>query len=328
MTALPARRPAASSLSQWIETRRWVWSLIGILILWLVLSVLTSRLSVQSLSGVAASAAFLLFPALGQMFVVTTGRGNIDLSIPSVITLTAFLAVNIIDGSDARLPLGLLTVAAVGLGVGAVNAALVLWLRIPAMIATLATGYVLATATLLANRTFSTYQVSPALAWFATGRIAGIPVIVLAAVAATALAAFVLHRTVFGRALSAVGQNQRAAELSGLPAAKVIAITFLASGAAAGLTGALLSARAGGAFLDMGSPFLLQSVGAVVLGGTLIFGGSATALGTLFGSVLLVLIVTTMQIAGLPGGTQEIIQGAVIIAVLALAGAAGRGRRG
>lgn len=89
---------------------------------------------------------------------------------------------------------------------------------------------------------------------------------------------------------------------------------------AATLTGTLLSARAGGAFLDMGSPFLLQSVGAVVLGGALIFGGSATAAGTLFGSVLLVLIVTTLQIAGLPGGTREIIQGLVIIAVLAFAG--------
>jgi ribose transport system permease protein len=326
MTAIPGYRPAPSFF-QWVETRRWIWSLAGIVILWLVLSVLTSRFSLQSLSGVAASAAFLLFPSLGQMIVVTTGRGNIDLSIPSVITLSAFLSVNIVDGSDARLALGLGAVAAVGLGVGAVNAFLVLALRIPAMIATLATGYILATATLLANRSFSTYRVSPALAWFTTGKVAGVPVIVLAALAATALAAFVLSRTVFGRALSAVGQNRRAAELAGVPASRVIAIAFLASGVAAGLTGALLSARAGGAFLDMGSPFLLQSVGAVVLGGTLIFGGCATAFGTLCGSVLLVLIVTTMQIAGLPGGTQEIIQGAVIIAVLALAGVAGRENR-
>jgi ribose transport system permease protein len=326
MTALPAYRPAPSFF-QWVETRRWIWSLAGIAILWLVLSVLTSRFSLQSLSGVAASAAFLLFPSLGQMIVVTTGRGNIDLSIPSVITLSAFLSVNIVDGSDARLALGLGAVAAVGLGVGAVNAFLVLALRIPAMIATLATGYILATATLLANRSFSTYRVSPMLAWFATGKVAGVPVIVLAALSATALAAFVLSRTVFGRALSAVGQNRRAAELAGVPASRVIAIAFLVSGAAAGLTGALLSARAGGAFLDMGSPFLLQSVGAVVLGGTLIFGGCATAFGTLCGSVLLVLIVTTMQIAGLPGGTQEIIQGVVIIAVLALAGVAGRESR-
>ena len=87
-----------------------------------------------------------------------------------------------------------------------------------------------------------------------------------------------------------------------------------------GITGVLLSGYAGGAFLEMGTPYLLQSVGAVVLGGTLIAGGSATALGTLFGGMLLVMIVTTMQIAGLPPGAQDILQGVIIILVLSLAG--------
>ena len=90
-----------------------------------------------------------------------------------------------------------------------------------------------------------------------------------------------------------------------------------------------MQAYVGGAFLEMGQPFLLQSLGAVVLGGSLIFGGASTALGTFFGCVLLVLIVTTMQIAGLPSGMQDIVQGLVIIAVLALAGGVrGRGRSG
>jgi ribose transport system permease protein len=108
----------------------------------------------------------------------------------------------------------------------------------------------------------------------------------------------------------------------------VIGIAFVASSTIAALTGVLLGAYIGGAFLEMGQPYLLQSIGAVVLGGTLIFGGSATALGTLFGSVLLVLIVTTMQIAGLPPGTQDVIQGLVIIVVLALAGGLSLRRKG
>ena len=83
----------------------------------------------------------------------------------------------------------------------------------------------------------------------------------------------------------------------------------------------------GGAFLEMGQPFLLQSLGAVVLGGTLIFGGSGTAVGTLFGALLLVLIVTTMQIAQLPPGAQDVVEGVVIIAVLALAGGGAVRRR-
>jgi ribose transport system permease protein len=140
--------------------------------------------------------------------------------------------------------------------------------------------------------------------------------------------ALVLNRTAYGRNLSAVGQNLRAARLAGVRTGWVIGIAFVASSTIAALTGVLLGAYIGGAFLEMGQPYLLQSIGAVVLGGTLIFGGSATALGTLFGSVLLVLIVTTMQIAGLPPGTQDVIQGLVIIVVLALAGGLSLRRNG
>jgi ribose transport system permease protein len=99
-----------------------------------------------------------------------------------------------------------------------------------------------------------------------------------------------------------------------------LTIAFVLSALLATFAGMLLSAYAGGPFLEMGAPFLLQSVGAVVLGGTLIAGGSATALGTAFGAVLLVLIIVTMQIAGLPPGTQDIAQGAAIILVLPVSG--------
>jgi len=311
----------------WAQSRRWIWSVIGIGALWITLSLVTSRLSLESLSGVAVSAAFLVLPALGQMFVVSTGRGNIDLSIPSVITLSAFVAMNLIGGSNAMLPVGLAAILGLGLLVGAVNAILVLKLRIPAMVATLATGYVLATATLLANREFTSYQISSILVYIADGRFLGVPVIVVTALAAVALSAFVLKRTAYGRMLMAVGQNQRAAELANVPAQRVVTAAFLASGLASALDGALLSAHTGGAFLEMGAAYLLQSVGAVVLGGTLIFGGKSTAFGTLSGAFLLVLIVTTMQIAGLPGGMQEIVEGIVIILVLGVAGEL-RPRRG
>ncbi len=68
-------------LSPWMARNRWIWSLIGVLILWGILSLITDRVSLHSLSGVATSASFLVLAALGQMFVVTTGRGNIDLSL-------------------------------------------------------------------------------------------------------------------------------------------------------------------------------------------------------------------------------------------------------
>jgi len=308
------------NLSAWMARNRWVWSLIGVLVIWGILSLITDRISLHSLSGVVASASFLVLAALGQMFVVTTGRGNIDLSIASVIALSAFVSLIIIGGSDGRIVLGLLAVLGIGLVVGTANAVLVVLFRIPAMIATLATGYVLATATLMANRFIAGAVASPTLAFIAGGRVGGIPVIFLIALAAVALSSFVLGKLAYGRTLSATGQNVRAARLAGIKTGRVTAIAFFISSVLAALDGALLSAYVGGAFLEMGAPYLLQSVGAVVLGGSLIFGGSSTAVGTLFGCILLILIVTTMQIAGLPPGTQDIVQGVVIIGVLALAG--------
>jgi ribose transport system permease protein len=124
----------------------------------------------------------------------------------------------------------------------------------------------------------------------------------------------------------AVGQNATAAHLAGGRVGRTITAAFLASSVLGAFGGSLLSAHAGGAFLQMGEPYLLQSVGAVVVGGTLIAGGSATALGTFFGSILLVLIVTTMQVSGWSSGMQEVVQGAMIIAILAAAGS-GIGKR-
>lgn len=308
------------SLTEWLERNRWVWSFLGVLVLWAILSIATSRFSLHSLSGVAASASFLVIVALGQMLVVTTGRGNIDLSIASVLTLSAYASIVVTQGLDARLPLAIGAVVLIGLVTGAVNALLVVAFRIPAIIATLATGYILATGTLIANRWAAGFAVSPVLKTLAAGRIGGFPVMLLVALLVVVLVGLLLRRTVYGRAISAVGQNERAAALAGIRTGRVVACAFIASAVMAALTGMLLGAYVGGAFLEMGAPYLLQSLGAVVLGGSLIFGGSSTALGTLFGSLLLVLIVTTMQIVGLPPGTQDIVQGFVVIAVLALAG--------
>jgi ribose transport system permease protein len=307
-------------ISDWTIRNRWIWSVLGVLILWALLSAVTSQLSLSSLSGVAISSSFLVLVALGQMAVVTTGDGNIDLSISSVMTLSAYIALIVIGGHDSRLFLGVVVTFGLGLLVGTINAALVLLARIPAIIATLATGYVLATASLLANRAIPGFTIAPTLRAIATARVVGVPIMAVVAVVVMIAASFVLNRTAYGRTLSAVGQNALAARLAGVRTIRVAAGAFLASSVLAAFTGLLLGAYVGGAFLEMGQPFLLQSIGAVVLGGTLILGGSATAVGTMFGAVLLVLIVTTMQIARLPPGTQDVVEGAVIIAVLALAG--------
>ena len=309
-----------AGLFDFTRRNRWVWAAAAVVLLWLILSFATSRFSLSSLSGILLSASFLTLVALGQMFVVATGRGNIDLSIASVITLNAYLALITVGGADAGLLLGLPAAAGVGFLVGGFNALLVLAVRIPAIIATLATGYVLATATLAANRAIPGFAVSPTLKWLTAARLGGLPIMTLLALGAVAIAAYVLRFTVYGRKLSAVGQNRAAAALAGIANARIVASAFILSSLLASMTGVLLGAYTGGAFLELGQPYLLQSVAAVVLGGTLIFGGAATAVGTFLASILLILIVTTMQILGLPPGAQDMVQGVVVILVLALAG--------
>ena len=102
----------------------------------------------------------------------------------------------------------------------------------------------------------------------ASGRVVGIPIILLLAMALTAAASWFMHGTVYGRQLSAVGQNSRAAYFAGIKVEQTTRIAYVLSALLAALGGLLLSGRVSGAFLEMGTPFLLQSVGAVVVGGS------------------------------------------------------------
>jgi ribose transport system permease protein len=308
------------ALQDFAQSNRWIWAALAVALLWIVLSAVSGRWSVASLSGIVLSASFLTCVALGQMLVVTTGRGNIDLSVAGVLTLSAFLGLVVVQGHDSRIWLGLLAALGLGAGVGLVNAALVIWLRIPAIIATLATGYILASATLMTNAAnFGPRVVAPALRWLASGKVGGVPVFAVVTLVAVIAVAFVLRHTVYGRRLSAIGQSRDAARLAGIPVNRVLTGAFVVSGILAALTGLVLGAYVGGAFLEMGQPYLLQSVAAVVLGGTLIAGGHGTAVGTWFAAILLILMVTIMQILSLPRGTQDLLQGVVVILVLALA---------
>lgn len=308
------------ALQDYARSNRWIWTAMGVAVLWVVLSAVSGRWSLSSLSGIVLSASFLTVIALGQMLVVTTGRGNIDLSVSSVLTQSAFLALVVIRGQDGLIWLGVLSALGLGVTVGLVNAALVIWLRIPAIIATLATGYILASVALFTNAwNFGPRVVSPGLQWLASGKVAGVPVFAVVTFLVVVAVALMLRHTVYGARLSAIGQSRAAARLAGVRVNTVLTLAFVASGVLSALMGMVLGAYVGGAFLEMGQPYLLQSVAAVVLGGTLINGGQGTALGTWFAAILLILMVTIMQIMSLPRGTQDMVQGVVVILVLALA---------
>jgi ribose transport system permease protein len=298
----------------------WLWAAVGTFVMWVLVGLFAHNLNLESLVATSTNASFLAIVALGQMLVVTTGGGAIDLSIPSVITLSAFLSAGIASGSDLKALYAVPIVLLIGAFIGLVNAFTVLFLRIAPIIATLGTGYIITTAILIYNPYFTTAYVAPILLHVARDRLFGVlPVVLLITIVIVILLSLMLTQTRYGKCLTAVGQNLDAARLTGMPANLIQGIAYVLCSTLAAFGGIMISAQVNGAFLGLGDPYLLQTVGSVVVGGTLIFGGRAVPLGTLLGSLFLVLLVTAMQVAGLKIGGQLVAEGLFIMLVLFLA---------
>lgn len=301
----------------WIEKSPWLWALLGSLLLWLAIGMLSKQLSLQSLMINATLATFLAVVGIGQMFTIT--GGGIDLSLPYVMTLAAFLSEGIMNGSNHGLVEGILLPLVIGAGIGLANAVIIVLLNIPPIVATLAMGYIVDTITLVYSNGFSSGHPSPFLKHFFSSGVLGIPWIVLVTAVLALVMGFVLQRSPYGRRLLALGQNERTARLAGIKTRNVKMISYVIGAVLASFGGVMLGIYSGGAFLSIGDPYLLQSIGAVVIGGTLIAGGRSTIIGTLGGALFLTLVNTMTELTKLSIGLQDIVEGALLILVLLVA---------
>lgn len=297
----------------------WLWSAVGCLVLVAVIGAMSPVVSSKVITANLALASFLAIVGIGQAFPVASGGGGIDLSIPYVMNFTAFLAVATISGSAGSVLLA--AAGAIGFGalVGAVNGLVVVALRIPPIIGTLAVGFVTLTFVQIQAHNSETRFSDRSFTDLVRGTTLGMPNIVYVALALAGLAAVLIHRTAYGRGLLAVGQSREAAYLSGTPVRRTVLIAYVLSGACAGLGGLLLAGSVGSADLALGNPYLLASVGAVVLGGARIAGGTASIVGTMLGALLLTLLSNAVTVAGLDLEFQNIARGAVITLVLVAA---------
>lgn len=302
------------------ENNKWVWACAGSLIIWVIIGVVSNKLNFESLNANAFSASFLAIAALGQMLVISTGRGAIDLSVPHMITLAAFLNIIVINGNEKMVLPGILLILAIGAVVGIVNAVIIVFLKIPSMITTMATGYILSTAALLMRGLMGLerLEIPRVLLFFARERFLGVYIVIYIAIALAVLLNILLKKTSYGYSLSAMGQNYKAARLAGVNIIKTELLTYMFAGILAAFSGLLISIRVGGAFLGMGDIYMLETVGGVVIGGTLIAGGKPSSIGTLWGCLFLTLVVTLMQVAKFDIGIQNIVKGLLIILVIAL----------
>ena len=290
---------------------------IGMIAIWLAIGAIAGRGLWQTLTAGIIIATFLVIVGIGQLFVITVGNGGIDLSVSYVMTLSAFLSCQIMAGQDANIAAGLFVGVVAGIVSGTICALLIEFVGMPPLVGTLAVGFALQTITLIYSGSVVGVA-SPALAKFTTAEIGPFPVFGLVGIAIAVVFAVILKRTSYGRRVEAVGQKPVAASFAGTRPALIRASAYLISGGMAGLAGVLLAAYSGGPSLGLGAPYQLASIAVVVLGGSLIAGGRGIVSGLWAGAVLLTLLTTLANITRLSGGWQFVIQGALIVIVLAL----------
>ncbi|MDF1775402.1 MAG: ABC transporter permease [Rhizobiaceae bacterium] len=298
----------------------WIWSFIAVLSAWVATIIFTGGLGGAGLAQAALTfAAFSVIVGIGQMFVITLGPGNIDLSIPATMTLSATLALKFMNTDGALVLPGLLIALGVGLAVGTANFGLIKLLKIPPIIATLSSSFLIQSTAIWSNRGL---RIKPpeVLTDFTTSSVLGVPNVALLSFVLAVAAYFILMRSLFGRWVLAIGQNMRAARLAGVPVDGVRFSTYVLCGVLAAVAGYFLASFSGGAALNMGTEYLLTSIAVVVIGGSSVAGGNSNVPGIWGASLFLFLVVSMLNTFGVGAGVRLIMTGLIIIAVITLAG--------
>lgn len=299
--------------------RPWAWSFIAAGAVWLATVSVTAGAASGGLTEAALTfAAFSVLVGLGQMFVITLGPGNIDLSVPATMTLAGTLALKAMDTQEGTLILGLGVTLGCGVAVGVLNYALIKALRIPPIIATLSMSFIVLSTAIWANRGLR-IKPPPSLAEFATSSTLGVPNMALVALAISVAAWIALNRSVWGRHVAAIGQSLPAARMAGIPVDGVRLSTYVLCAVLAALNGFLLSCFSGGAALNMGNEYLLMSIAVVVIGGSNVAGGNSNVPGIWGAGLFMFLIVSMLNTFQFQAGYRLIMTGLIIIAVILLA---------
>lgn len=301
------------------ESFPWIWSILGMVVIWIAIGAKTGSGLGGTFTSALSLAPYLMIVGIGQMFVITAGYGSIDLSVPYALTLAGFVSVSTMNGGHGSIIVGVLVGLLAGLAVAVANVLAIELLAIPPIVATLATGLMAQSAVSVKAATFNA-AVDPTLHNFTTANVGPIPLLAICTLVLAAVAGFVLHRTQFGRALQAIGQNRRAADLAGLHVKTTLAIPYLISGILAAVAGILLAAYSSPS-VDIGTPYLLNSIAVVVIGGSLIQGGRSNVTGVWGGAMFLTLLVTLLGVLNINPALQNVVKGGLIILVLVLAGA-------
>lgn len=307
-------RPRVEALFQQVEP-----AIIGpglaLVAMFLVFSLLSPYfLTRNNLTNVLVQSAPLLTLATGQTFALL--MGGLDLSQGSIISLVSVVTAGVLMRHGVLL--GAVAGLGAGFAVGLVNGLLIGRARIQPFIVTLGTLYMAAGAAMVYSSGSSIFGLPKPdvdyFFWFGGGFIGPVPVPVVIAILLIAMAYIVLTRTRFGRHVYAIGGNEAVAVMSGIDVGRVKILIYLVSGGCAAIAGFMMSGRviSGQPLLGAGD-ILLQSIGAVIIGGTSVFGGQGGALRTVLGVLVVAFMVNGLNLLAIDTFAQQVIVGAIII---------------
>ncbi|MEX2542059.1 MAG: ABC transporter permease [Trueperaceae bacterium] len=284
--------------------------ILALVLLLIVSSLLNDRfLTVPNLLNVLRQVAIVGILAIGQTYVILTK--GIDLSVGSILGLSVVLFAGLIEGQAlaVAIPLGL----AAGVVMGALNGLGVAFARIPAFIMTLgmlsfARGlafiYTGGTPIPILNETYY---------YIGNGRIFGLPIPAIILLATLVVAALSLRVTPFGRCVYGIGSNEDAARLSGVPVRRYTLAVYVISGLCAAIAGLVYSSQLGVGTPIAGQAYELDSIAAVVVGGTSLFGGKGSVIGTFIGTLIIGVLANILNLTGVDPFVQQLFKGALIV---------------
>jgi len=311
----------ASSVVRWLVAARMP---VILLLLVVAATILTDGQfgQLSNVINVARQVSFEALIAFGMTLVIVTG--GIDLSVGSVVALTGVVAALMMGMFPESMPLVAIAVGVssgilAGAAVGAVSGTIVARFLIPPFIVTLAAMLMARGFAFILCDGQPVYNLPEAFRWLGAGflfesffgRRVPVPVLIMLVVyAATAL---LLARTVFGRGVIAVGSNEEAARLAGIPVRRTKLLVYLITGALAGLAGVLQCAKLAAGDPKVGEMWELNVIAAVVVGGTSLFGGKGSVTGTLIGALIIGVLNNGLNLMHVEHFWQKVVLGAVIL---------------
>ncbi|MET7877521.1 ABC transporter permease [Micromonospora profundi] len=273
-------------------------------------------LTTSNLTNIIIQTAPITVMAVGLVFVLAAGE--IDLSIGSVVALSALVGAVTLRETDSML-LGAAAGLLAGAAVGLVNGVFVTLVRLPSFLVTLATmGAVAGLAREVTGLQSVPVGNDAFLAIFGQGEIFGIPGLVLWSVAAVVVGYLVLRQTRYGAHTLAIGDNVGAARVSGINVVRVKIMVMMGSAMCAAMAGLLYAGRLQGARYTLGEADLMTVIAAVIVGGTSLFGGKGSIVGALLGSLLMGMLNNGLILAGLSVSQQMMARGAIILVAVSL----------